>query len=472
MATGSRRRRRRRGGRGRGPGNSGGGGGGGGNNRGGRGGRSGGRSGGGGGGGGDRAPAFDEAGLPFGAIYEPPTPPAPDADAPPFEAPPMDALYTMGVLDLTRDGHGFLRSPATGYEPSDDDPYVPQAIVREYGLRDGVTMEGEMGPPKRRGQNPQLLRPTSVCGLAPHLYHNTPRWDELTSIDPEERIDLTAETDDITLRIVDMLAPIGFGQRGLLTSPPRAGKTVILQTLARQIEHIHPDAYLMILLVDERPEEATAMQRATRGEVAVSTNDRTPENHVRVTEVVLKKAKRLVETGKRVVILMDSLTRLGRAYNLLQRGGGRTMSGGMDSRSLEKPKAFFGAARNIEEGGSLTIVATALIDTGSKMDTVIFEEFKGTGNMELVLDRELAEQRLWPAIDVNMSGTRKEEKLHDAEFLERVYLLRRALQPLKPIMVMEHLISRMQDTPDNDSFLRGLGGGPRDPEDDVFDHSS
>ncbi len=213
------------------------------------------------------------------------------------------------------------------------------------------------------------------------------------------------------------------------------------------------------------------MQRATRGEVAVSTNDRTPENHVRIVEMVLKKAKRLVETGKDVVILMDSLTRLGRAYNLLQRGGGRTMSGGMDSRSLEKPKAFFGAARNIEEGGSLTIVATALIDTGSKMDQVIFEEFKGTGNMELVLDRELAEQRIWPAIDVNMSGTRKEEKLHAASYLEKVYLLRRALQPLKPIMVMEHLISRMEQTSTNDAFLDMIGGPSRNGEDDVYDHA-
>jgi len=376
----------------------------------------------------------------------------------------------MGVLDLMREGHGFLRRPENQYEASPDDAYVAASIVRQYGLRDGATMEGEIGPPKRPGQNPQLIRPTSICGVVPHLYHHSPKWDELTSIDPDRRIQLTEDCDDVTLRIIDMLAPIGFGQRGLLTSPPRAGKTIILQKLAKQIEAVHPEAYLIILLVDERPEEATAMQRATRGEVAVSTNDRTPENHVRIVEVVLKKAKRLVETGKDVVILMDSLTRLGRAYNLLQRGGGRTMSGGMDSRSLERPKAFFGAARNIEEGGSLTIVATALIETGSKMDTVIFEEFKGTGNMELVLDRQLAEQRIWPAIDVNMSGTRKEEKLLSREFLEKVYLLRRVLQRVRPIDAMELLIGRMEQTRNNQAFLDMLGSGGRNGADDVYDH--
>ncbi len=450
MATGSRRRRRRRGGRGRGSNTN--------------------RGGGGGGAVADRAPAFDEAGLPYGAAFEPPSPPPPDPDAPPFEAPPTEALYAMGVLELTREGHGFLRRAENQYEAAPDDPYVAASIVRQYGLRDGATMEGEMGPPKRRGQNPQMLRPTSICGVAPHLYHHTPKWDELTSIDPDRRIQLTEDCEDVTLRIVDMLAPIGFGQRGLLTSPPRAGKTIILQKLAQQIESVHPEAYLVVLLVDERPEEATAMQRATKGEVAVSTNDRTPENHVRIVEMILKKAKRLVETGKDVVILMDSLTRLGRAYNLLQRGGGRTMSGGMDSRSLEKPKAFFGAARNIEEGGSLTIVATALIDTGSKMDQVIFEEFKGTGNMELVLDRQLAEQRIWPAIDVNMSGTRKEEKLLDKAFLDKVYLLRRVLQRVRPIDAMELLIGRMEQTPTNDAFLDMLGNSGRNGADDVYDH--
>ncbi len=453
------RRRRRRGGRGRGGG---------------------GRRGGGGGGGGGgrspvadagRAPAFDEAGLPYGAILEPPNPPQPDPEDAPFEAPATEALYGMGVLDLTREGHGFLRSPENFYEPSQDDPYVAPAIVRQYGLRDGVTMDGEVGPPKRSGQNPQLIKPTSICGLAPHLYHESRKWDELTSIDPDKRIRLTEESKDVTLRVIDMLAPIGFGQRGLLVSPPRAGKTIILQKLAGAVQACHPDSYLIILLVDERPEEATAMQRAVKGEVAVSTNDRTPESHVRVTEVVLKKAKRLVETGKDVVILMDSLTRLGRAYNLLQRGGGRTMSGGIDSRTLEKPKAFFGAARNIEEGGSLTIVATALIETGSRMDQVIFEEFKGTGNMELVLDRTLAEQRIYPAIDVNMSGTRKEEKLLAPEFLEKVYTLRRVLNRVRPIDAMELLIDRMEQTSTNEAFLDALAG-PKSRDDDVFDHAS
>ncbi|MDF1700673.1 MAG: transcription termination factor Rho, partial [Planctomycetota bacterium] len=424
----------------------------------------------GGGGGGGQNPAFDEAGLPYGLPHEPAQPPQPGPDEPPFEAPPPEALYGMGVLDLARDGHGFLRNPETVYEPSPDDPYVAPEIVKRYGLRDGVTMEGEMGPPKRRGQNPQLIKPTSICGVAPHLYHHAPKWDELTSIDPDRRIELTRESDDVTLRIIDMLAPIGFGQRGLLVSPPRAGKTTILQAIAKAVEVTYPEAYLMILLIDERPEEATAMQRATRGEVAVSTNDQTPENHVRVTEMVLKKAKRLVESGKDVIILMDSLTRLGRQFNLLQRGGGRTMSGGMDSRALERPKAFFGAARNIEEGGSLTIVATALIETGSRQDQVIFEEFKGTGNMELVLDRQLAEQRLWPAIDVNMSGTRKEEKLIDAESLERIYLLRRVLNRVRPQDAMELLISRMEETPTNQVFLEQMGQASR-RADDTFDHS-
>jgi transcription termination factor Rho len=352
-----------------------------------------------------RTPAFDESGLPFTVAVDAPSPPTPEG---PFTAPESRALYTMGVLDLTREGHGFLRFPQNGYGASPDDPYVGPAVVRQYGLRDGVLLAGEIGAPKRPGQNPPLLRPTSICGVAPHLYHQLPKWDDLTVIDPEKRIELTRQSDDVTLRIIDMLAPIGFGQRGLLVSPPRAGKTMILQKLARAVEETYPDVYLIILLVDERPEEATAMQRATQGEVAVSTNDREPQNHVYVTEMVLKKAKRLVEAGRDVVVLMDSLTRLGRAYNLLQRSGGRTMSGGIDSRTLEKPKAFFGAARKIEGGGSLTIIATALIETGSRMDTVIFEEFKGTGNMELVLDRQLAEQRIWPAIDVNKSGTRKE----------------------------------------------------------------
>jgi transcription termination factor Rho len=306
------------------------------------------------------------------------------------------------------------------------------------------------------------VKPRVIEGLEPHLYFKTPTWDTLTVIDPQERIRLTEGSSDITLRIIDMLSPIGFGQRGLLVSPPRAGKTIILQKIAKAVQENHPEAYLIVLLVDERPEEATAMRRAVHGEVAVSTNDKPPENHVRVTETVLKKAKRLVETGMDVVILMDSLTRLGRAYNLLQRGGGRTLSGGVDSRTLERPKAFFGAARKVEDGGSLTIIATALIDTGSRMDQVIFEEFKGTGNMELVLDRELAEQRIWPAIDVNKSGTRKEELLLAPSFLEKVYMLRRVLNRVRPIEAMDILIDRMNKTEDNEDFVNSLAKKPRD----------
>jgi transcription termination factor Rho len=416
------------------------------------------------------APAIDDSGIPFALLAETPSPPPP-APGTVFEAPDVATMRRFGVLDLNRDGHGFLRSPETVYEPGSDDPYVPLELVRAYGLRDGVTIDGEVGEPRRRGQNPPLVAIRSICGMEPHLYHTTPKWDDLTVIDPDRRIELTKNVDDITLRIIDLLAPIGFGQRGLLVSPPRAGKTRILQQLARAVEINHPEAYLIVLLVDERPEEATAMQRATEGEVVVSTNDNTPENHTRVTEMVLKKAKRLVETGKDVIILMDSLTRLGRAWNLLARSGGRTLSGGMDSRSLERPKAFFGGARNIEEGGSLTIVATALIETNSRMDTVIFEEFKGTGNMELVLDRKLAEHRIWPAIDVSLSGTRKEEKLLPPEQLERIYRLRRVLQKVRPQDAITLLVDRLEKFPDNLAFLdsidpdRGTGGKER-----VFDH--
>ena len=409
------------------------------------------------------APVFDESGLPVGMGAEDVAPPAPPEDFV-FEPPTMAELYEMGVLDASREGHGFLRSPSNSYVPNPEDAYLAPALVRQYGMRDGVLVDGEVGPPKRKGQNPQMITPTSIGGIAPHLYHKVPKWDDLVVIDPEERIDLTTDTDDITLRIIDMLSPIGFGQRALLVSPPRAGKTMILQKIAQAVQENHPDAYLMILLVDERPEEATAMRRATKGEVAVSTNDKPPENHVRVTETVLKKAKRLVETGRKVVILMDSLTRLGRAYNLLQRGGGRTLSGGIDSRTLERPKAFFGAARNVEDGGSLTIIATALVETGSRMDQVIFEEFKGTGNMELVLDRQLAEQRIWPAIDVNKSGTRKEEKLLSPSFLEKVYMLRRVLNKVPPVHAMELLIDRMGKSETNEDFLNSIAQRRRDDE--------
>jgi transcription termination factor Rho len=313
-----------------------------------------------------------------------------------------------------------------------------------------------VGPPKRPGQNPQLVRVRSVCGVRADLWRATKPWDSLTVVDPDRKIDLTSGANDVTARIIDLMSPIGFGQRALITSPPRAGKTVILQKIAQAVMRNHANAYLLVLLVDERPEEATAMQRAVAGEVAVSTNDRPPESHTRLTEIVLKKAKRLVEAGRDVVILMDSLTRLGRAYNLMQRGGGRTLSGGLDSRSLERPKAFFAGARNVEGAGSLTSVATALIDTGSKMDQLIFEEFKGTGNMELVLDRSAAEQRIWPAIDVNKSGTRKEEKLLPPSALEKLYTLRRVLNKVHPIEALQLLVERIGKTEDNAAFLASI----------------
>lgn len=375
-----------------------------------------------------------------------------------FEAPDDAALRHFGVLDLSRDGHGFLRSPDRAYEPSAEDPYVSVDLVRTYGLRDGDIVDGEIGEPRRRGQNPPLVSIRSICGMPPHEYHKTKKWDECTVIDPDRRLELTKNLDEITLRIIDLLAPIGFGQRGLLVSPPRAGKTRILQQLARAVEINHPEAYLIVLLVDERPEEATAMQRATEGEVVVSTNDSTPENHTRITEMVLKKAKRLVETGRDVVILMDSLTRLGRAWNLLARSGGRTLSGGMDSRSLERPKAFFGAARNLEEGGSLTIVATALVDTGSRMDEVIFEEFKGTGNSEIHLDRKLMEKRVFPCLDINKSATRREELLVEKSLLNRILILRRVLHPMNVLDAMEFLLDKIKDSKTNEAFIKSMGG--------------
>ncbi len=392
---------------------------------------------------------------------EEPLPPPPIE---PFVAPTTAEIYKMPIFELMREGHGFLRSPANLYVPAQDDAYVPVGLVRQYGLRDGVVVDGEIGAPKRPGQNPQLLRPKSIGGVAPHLYRDLPAWETLTVVDPDRKVDLTTGANDTTCRIIDLMCPIGFGQRGLITSPPRAGKTIILQKIAQSIMRNHPDVYLLVLLVDERPEEATAMQRAVEGEVAVSTNDRPPDSHVRITELVLKKAKRLVEAGHDVVILMDSLTRLGRAYNLLQRGGGRTLSGGLDSRSLERPKAFFAGARNVEHGGSLTILATALIDTGSKMDQLIFEEFKGTGNMELVLDRNAAEQRIWPAIDVNKSGTRKEEKLLPPSALEKLYVLRRVLNKVHPLEALQLLVDRIEKTEHNNEFLRGINKAGRDEE--------
>ncbi len=400
----------------------------------------------------------------------PPAPAAPTLEPPPpeepFVAPAREDLYKFPLLELMREGHGFLRSPANGYYPTLDDPYVATSLIRQYGMRDGCIVDGEVGPPKRPGQNPQLARPKSICGIAPHLYRSLPQWENLTVVDPDRKIDLTSGANDTTCRIIDLMSPIGFGQRGLITSPPRAGKTIILQKIAQSVMRNHPETYLLVLLVDERPEEATAMQRAVQGEVAVSTNDKPAESHTRLSELVLRKAKRLVEAGRDVVILMDSLTRLGRAYNLLQRSGGRTLSGGLDSRSLERPKAFFAGARNVEHGGSLTIMATALIDTGSKMDQLIFEEFKGTGNMELVLDRSAAEQRIWPAIDVNKSGTRKEEKLLPPSVLEKLYVLRRVLNKVHPLEALQLLVERIGKTVDNTEFLKGVQQKASRGEDD------
>ena len=402
----------------------------------------------------------------------------------------LDPLYTQGVLTIGKDRKAYLRSPETNYVPGPEDLFVPQSLIQRYALAAGAVIEGEAqveeipadesegrerdrerddrdgGGRRRRnrrrrrrkksGPNTALGAVKRICGLKPEVFRDRIPFDKLTVIDPDRKINLTGGTDDISLRIIDMMCPIGFGQRGLIVSPPRSGKTILLQKLAGAVQRNHPEAYLIVLLTDERPEEVTDFRRKVRGEVAASSNDQPAAMHAELVEVVLAKARRLVEAGRDVVIFMDSLTRLGRAYNLLQKGPGRTMSGGVDARTLEKPKAFFGGARNVEEGGSLTIIATALIDTGSRMDQVIFEEFKGTGNMELVLNRELANRRVWPAIDVNMSGTRKEEKLIPEEHLDRTYLLRRALDRLSPQEAVTLLIEKLKKIETNEEFLDQL----------------
>jgi transcription termination factor Rho len=404
----------------------------------------------------------------------------------------LDPLYTQGVLTIGKDRKAYLRDPGVCYVPGPEDLFVPQSLIQRYGLAAGAVIEGEAqteepqtngsdgtdrerdrddrdGPSgnrrrrnrrrrrrKKSGPNTALGTVTRVCGLKPEIFKDRIPFDKLTVIDPERKIDLTSGTDDTSLRIIDMMSPIGFGQRGLIVSPPRSGKTILLQKLAGAVQRNHPEAYLIVLLVDERPEEVTDFRRKVRGEIAASSNDQPASMHANLVEVVLQKARRLVEAGRDVVVFMDSLTRLGRAYNLLQKGPGRTMSGGIDARTLEKPKAFFGAARNCEEGGSLTIIATALIDTGSRMDQVIFEEFKGTGNMELVLNRDLANRRIWPAIDVNQSGTRKEEKLIPEDYLDRTYLLRRALDRLNAQEAVTLLIEKLKKTDTNEEFLDQL----------------
>jgi len=365
-------------------------------------------------------------------------------------------LCGEGVLEVLPDGFGFLRSPIYSYTASPDDIYVSPNQIRHLGLRSGSMVSGEIRPPKPGERYFALIKVESVNGEAPELAITRPNFEDLTPLYPDERFVLETAGNLIETRIMDMLSPIGMGQRGLIVSPPRAGKTIILQLIANAISKNHPAIDLIILLIDERPEEVTDMERNTKAEVISSTFDEPASRHCMVAEMVIEKAKRMVECGRDVVILLDSITRMGRAYNAEAPHSGRILTGGIDAAALQKPKRFFGAARNVEEGGSLTILGTALIDTGSRMDEVIFEEFKGTGNMELVLDRRLAERRIWPAMDIQRSGTRKEELLLHPDELERVYLLRKILNEMQLPEAVTLLRSRLEKTGSNAEFLLSL----------------
>jgi transcription termination factor Rho len=370
-----------------------------------------------------------------------------------------EVVRGSGTLEVLPDGYGFLRSQAHNYLASPEDIYVSPSQIRRMGLKTGLVVEGPIRLPIEGQDNFALMQVELVNGGSPDETANVTNFEDLTPLHPDSRFVLETAAEELMGRVVDIVTPIGKGQRGLIVSPPRAGKTVLLQRMALSILKNTPDCYVIILLVDERPEEVTDMQRVVVGpnvEVVASTFDEPPDQHIHVSEIVLEKAKRLVERKKDVVILLDSITRLARAHNTEAPGGGKLLSGGLDSNAMQKPKRFFGAARNVEEGGSLTILATALIDTGSRMDDVIFEEFKGTGNMELHLDRRLVDKRVWPAIDVNRSGTRKEELLVHPEELERTRLLRRVLADMNPVEAMEMLVSRMKRTKSNVEFLTGM----------------
>ncbi len=358
-----------------------------------------------------------------------------------------------GVLEILPDGFGFLRSPMYSFMPGPDDIYVSPSQIRKFGLRTGDVVSGQIRPPKEGERYFALLRVNEVGYGDPSESKSLVLFDNLTPIYPNERYLMENGADRYSTRVIDLLTPIGKGQRGLIVAPPRTGKTVLLQNIANSINANHPEVFMIVLLIDERPEEVTDMERTVNAEVVSSTFDEPPQRHVQVAEMVLEKAKRLVERKKDVVILLDSITRLGRAYNTVAPSSGRVLSGGLDSNALQRPKRFFGAARNIEEGGSLTILSTALIDTGSRMDEVIFEEFKGTGNMEVYLDRHLADKRIYPAIDMNRSGTRKEELLLDPETMNKVWILRKVLSPMNSIDSMEFLLDKMKGTKNNKIFL-------------------
>lgn len=364
--------------------------------------------------------------------------------------------FSSGVLEVLPDGYGFLRSPDYNYLPSPDDIYVSPSQIKKFNLRTGDTVAGQVRPPKNGERFFALLKVTSVNGEEPEKVMHRRLFDNLTPLYPERRIQLETVPGEYSMRIMDLLTPIGFGQRGLIVSPPKSGKTILLQKIANSITRNHPDVKLIVLLIDERPEEVTDWKRTVKAEVISSTFDEPAERHVQVSDIVIEKAKRLVEMGNDVVILLDSITRLARANNTVIPHSGKILSGGVDAYALHKPKRFFGAARNTEEGGSLTIIATALIDTGSRMDEVIFEEFKGTGNMEIVLDRNLADRRIFPAIDVNRSGTRKEELLLKEDVLMRIWLLRKTLSEMTPVEAMEFLLNNMTGTKNNKEFLESM----------------
>jgi len=368
-------------------------------------------------------------------------------------------IFSEGVLETLPDGFGFLRAPDYNYLPGPDDIYVSPSQIRKFDLHTGDTVSGQIRPPKDGERYFALIKVEAINFEHPDVARNKIFFDNLTPLYPEDRITLETQPDNLSARVMDLMVPIGKGQRGLIVSPPRTGKTMLLQTIANSVTHNHPEIILIVLLIDERPEEVTDMQRSVNGEVISSTFDEPATRHVQVAEMVIEKAKRLVEHQRDVVILLDSITRLARAYNTIVPPSGKVLSGGVDSNALQRPKRFFGAARNIEEGGSLTIIATALIDTGSRMDDVIFEEFKGTGNMEVHLERKLVEKRVFPAIDINRSGTRKEELLMPKDELNRVWVLRKVLNPLSAVETMELMLERLSKRRSNREFLASMSNG-------------
>jgi transcription termination factor Rho len=363
-------------------------------------------------------------------------------------------VFAEGVLQILQDGYGFLRHPDYNYLPGPDDIYVSPSQIKRFGLATGDTVSGQVRPPKDDENYFALIKVLAVNFDDPERIRERIFFDNLTPLYPEDMIGLETTTENLSGRIMNLLTPIGKGQRGLIVSPPRTGKTMLLQSIANSVTHNHPEVFLIVLLIDERPEEVTDMQRSVQGEVVASTFDEPAQQHVHVAEMVIEKAKRLVEHGKDVVILLDSITRVARAYNTVQPPSGKVLSGGIDANALQRPKRFFGAARNIEEGGSLTIIATALIDTGSRMDDVIFEEFKGTGNMELHLDRKLVDRRVFPALDIERSGTRKEELLMEPEVLNKIWILRKILSQMSVVEAMELLIDKISKSENNEDFLK------------------